>query len=73
MLCVAQRIVCAYTEAGLGHLAVVDLATGAAPLDTPFTQFASVRAHGDQAAFIAGAPAHPTSVVSSILRQAVGS
>ena len=59
-----NRIVCAYTEAGLGHLAVVDLATGALrPLDTPFTQFASVRAHGDQAAFIAGAPAHPTSVV----------
>ena len=59
-----DRIVCAYAEAGLGHSAVVDLATGALrPLDTPFTQFASVRAHGDQAAFIAGAPAHPTSVV----------
>ena len=59
-----NRIVCAYTEAGLGHLAVVDLATGALrPLDTPFAQFASVRAHGDQAAFIAGAPADPTSVV----------
>jgi dipeptidyl aminopeptidase/acylaminoacyl peptidase len=59
-----NRIVCAYTEAGLGHLAVVDLATGALrPLDTPFTQFASVRTHGDQAAFVAGAPAQPTSVV----------
>ena len=59
-----NRIVCAYIEAGLGHLAVVDLATGALrPLETPFTQFASVRAHGDHAAFIAGAPAHPTSVM----------
>jgi dipeptidyl aminopeptidase/acylaminoacyl peptidase len=52
------------TRAGLGHLAVVDLATGALrPLDTPFTQFASLRAYGDQAAFVAGAPAHPTGVV----------
>jgi dipeptidyl aminopeptidase/acylaminoacyl peptidase len=59
-----NRIVCAYTEAGLGRLAVIDLATGALhTLKTPFTQFASVRAHGDQAAFTAGAPAHPTSVV----------
>jgi dipeptidyl aminopeptidase/acylaminoacyl peptidase len=60
-----NRIVCACTEAGLGRLAVVDLPNGALrPFETPFTQFASVRAHGDQAAFIAGAPSHPTSVVA---------
>jgi dipeptidyl aminopeptidase/acylaminoacyl peptidase len=59
-----NRVVCAYTQAGLGRLAAVDFATGSLrPLDCPFTQFASVRAHGDQAAFIAGAPSHPTSVV----------
>jgi dipeptidyl aminopeptidase/acylaminoacyl peptidase len=59
-----ERIVCAYAEGGLGHLAVIDLTTGSLrPLDTPFTQFASLRAHGDQAAFIAGAPSHPGSVV----------
>ena len=59
-----DRIVCAYAEAGLGHLAVIDLTTGSLrALDTPFTQFASLRAHGDQAAFIAGAPSHPASVV----------
>jgi dipeptidyl aminopeptidase/acylaminoacyl peptidase len=59
-----NRIVCAYTQAGLGRLALVDLATGLLrQLDTPFTQFGSVRAHGDQAALIAGAPSHPTSVV----------
>ena len=59
-----DRIVCAYSEAGLGHLAVIDLTTGSLrSLDTPFTQFASLRAHGDQAAFIAGAPPHPASVV----------
>src|SRR5262249_32917258 len=64
-----NRIVCAYVEGGLGRLAVIDLATGALhPLETPFTQFASVRAHGDQAAFIAGAPDHPTSVVVVDLR-----
>ena len=40
-----DRIVCAYAEAGLGHLAVIDLTTGSLrPLDTPFTQFASLRA-----------------------------
>ncbi len=59
-----ERIVCAFAEAGLGHLAVIDLTTGSLhPLDTPFTQFASLRAHGDQAAFIAGAPTHAASVV----------
>ena len=59
-----DRIVCAYAEAGLGHLAVIDLTTGSLrPLDTPFTQFASLRAHGDRAAFIAGSPSHPASVV----------
>ena len=68
-LAARNRIVCAYVEGGLGRLAVIDLATGALhPLETPFTQFASVRAHGDQAAFIAGAPDHPTSVVVVDLR-----
>jgi dipeptidyl aminopeptidase/acylaminoacyl peptidase len=60
----SNRIVCSFVEAGLGKLAVIDLATGALRrLDTPFTQFASLRANGDQALFIAGAPSHPLSVV----------
>src|SRR6516164_6618555 len=59
-----DRIVCTYAEAGLGHLAVIDLTTDSLrPLDTPFMQFASLRAHDDQAVFIAGAPSHPASVV----------
>jgi dipeptidyl aminopeptidase/acylaminoacyl peptidase len=59
-----ERIVCAYAEGGLGHLAMIDLTTGSLrPLDTPFTQFASLRANGNQAAFIAGAPSHPACVV----------
>jgi dipeptidyl aminopeptidase/acylaminoacyl peptidase len=60
----SSRIVCSFVEAGLGRLAVIDLATGALRrLKTPFTQFASLRANGDQALFIAGAPSHPSSVV----------
>ena len=60
----SNRIVCSFVESGLGRLAVIDLATGALRrLDTPFTQFASLRANGDQALFIAGAPSHPSSVV----------
>jgi dipeptidyl aminopeptidase/acylaminoacyl peptidase len=60
----SDRIVCTYGESGLGHLAVIDLTTGSLrSIDTPFTQFASLRAHGDQAASIAGAPSHPASVV----------
>jgi dipeptidyl aminopeptidase/acylaminoacyl peptidase len=63
-----DRIVAAYTQGGLGHLAVIGLATGALhALDTPFSQFASLRVHRDQAAFVAGAPSHPTSVVVSDL------
>jgi dipeptidyl aminopeptidase/acylaminoacyl peptidase len=59
-----NRIVCSFVEAGLGRLAVIDRASGALRrLETPFTQFASVRANGDQALFIAGAPSRPSSVV----------
>jgi dipeptidyl aminopeptidase/acylaminoacyl peptidase len=59
------RIVCAYTQAGLGRLAVLDLAGGALrPIDTPFTEFGSVRAEGARVVFRAGAPDHPAGIVS---------
>lgn len=59
-----DRIVCSYTRAGLGKLALVELASGAfRDLETPFTQFASIRAAGDRAVAIAGAPSIPASVV----------
>ena len=59
-----DRIVCTYTQAGLGHLAVLDLPHGALrALDTPFTEFGSVRADGDRVVFRAGAPDHPASIV----------
>jgi dipeptidyl aminopeptidase/acylaminoacyl peptidase len=60
-----DRIVCAYSQGGLGRLATLDLARGTlTPLDLPFTEFGSVRAEGDRAVFRAGAPDHPASVVA---------
>ena len=59
-----DRVVCTYSQAGLGKLAVVDLTTGALQsVETPFTQFASVRASGDQVVVVAGAPSLATCVV----------
>jgi dipeptidyl aminopeptidase/acylaminoacyl peptidase len=59
-----DRIVCTYSEAGLGKLALIDLATGALqPIETPFTQFNSIRASGDRVVFVAGSPALPTGVI----------
>jgi dipeptidyl aminopeptidase/acylaminoacyl peptidase len=61
----ADRIVCAYSKAGLSRLAVLDLATGnLAPFETPFTEFGSVRADGERVVFRAGAPDHPASIVA---------
>ena len=59
----ARRIVCAYTTAGLGQLATLDLATGTLQaLETGFTEFGSVRADGNRAVFRGGAPNRPTSI-----------
>ena len=64
-----DRIVCTYSQAGLGKLALVDLATGTLQsIETPFTQFASVRASGDQVVFVAGAPSLATCVVEFDLK-----
>jgi dipeptidyl aminopeptidase/acylaminoacyl peptidase len=60
-----DRIVCAYSSGGLGHLAVLDLKDRALrTLETPFTEFGSVRAHGDTVMFRAGAPNHPVSIIA---------
>ena len=60
-----DRIVCAYSEAGLGKLAVLDLASETlTPLDTPFTEFGSLRANGNRVVFRAGAPDHPAGIVA---------
>jgi len=63
------RIVCAYTKAGLGQLAALDVASGSLqPIETPFTEFGSVRADGNHVVFRGGAPDRPTSIVSLDLR-----
>jgi dipeptidyl aminopeptidase/acylaminoacyl peptidase len=61
----SDRIVCAYSVAGLGRLAVLHLKDKSLqPIETPFTEFGSVRADGDRVAFRAGAPDHPVSFVA---------
>ena len=63
------RIVCAYSQHGLDRLAVLDLASGAlSPLDTPFSDFNSLRADGDRIVFRGGAPDRPASIVTLDLR-----
>ena len=60
----SERIVCAYSKAGLGQLAVLDLKGKVLrPFKTPFTEFSSVQINGDRAVFRAGASNHPASIV----------
>jgi dipeptidyl aminopeptidase/acylaminoacyl peptidase len=60
-----KRIVCAYSQGGLGGLAVLHLANETlTPIATPFTEFGWIRAAGDRAVFRAGAPDHPASIVA---------
>jgi dipeptidyl aminopeptidase/acylaminoacyl peptidase len=60
----ARRIVCAYTKAGLGQLAMLDLASGfLQAIETEFTEFGSVCADGGRVVFRGGAADRPTSIV----------
>jgi len=60
-----DRIVCSYSSSGLGRLAALDLASGVlTPIETPFTEFGSLRADGDRVVLRAGAPDHPASIVA---------
>jgi dienelactone hydrolase len=64
-----QRIVCTYSQGGLGCLAVLELANETlTPVATPFTEFGSMHAAGDRAVFRAGAPDHPPSIVALDLK-----
>jgi dipeptidyl aminopeptidase/acylaminoacyl peptidase len=61
----SERIVCTYSQNGLGCLAVLNLANETlTPVATPFMEFGSMRAVGDRAVFRAGAPDHPASIVA---------
>jgi hypothetical protein len=56
--------VCAYSTTGIDQLAVLDLRSGVLQLlETPFTEFNSVRADNKHAVCRAGAPNHPASIV----------
>ncbi|HXK33195.1 MAG TPA: prolyl oligopeptidase family serine peptidase, partial [Dehalococcoidia bacterium] len=49
------RIVCTYSQQGIGRLAVLDPASRAlTPLDLPFTSYGEVRASGDTVVVVAG-------------------
>lgn len=49
------RIVCTYSQQGIGRLAVLDPASRAlTPLDLPFTSYGEVRASGDTVVIVAG-------------------
>jgi dipeptidyl aminopeptidase/acylaminoacyl peptidase len=61
----ARRIVCAYTKAGLGQLALLDLTSESLQaIETGFTEFGSVCADGDRVAFRGGSSDRPTSIVT---------
>ncbi len=60
-----DRIVCAYTPAGLGRLAVLELTSKTLQaIETPFTEFSSIKADGERVTFRAAAPDLPTSIVA---------
>jgi dipeptidyl aminopeptidase/acylaminoacyl peptidase len=60
-----ERIVCTYSQRGIGYLAVLDLVNETlTSMATPFTEFGSMRAEGNRAVFRAGAPDHPASIVA---------
>jgi dipeptidyl aminopeptidase/acylaminoacyl peptidase len=59
-----ERIVCSYIRNGVGRLAAIDLTTGAfTPIETPYTDISSLRAHGDRVVFRGAAAALPGSIV----------
>src|SRR5262249_12148133 len=59
-----DRIVCTFARGGLWTLATIDLRSRTLrTIETPFTEFGSVRAEGESVVFRAGAPALPGCIV----------
>jgi dipeptidyl aminopeptidase/acylaminoacyl peptidase len=59
------RIVCTYSQAGIGHLAIIDMVTAnLRRVETAFTDFGSLRADGDHVVFRASAPTLPSCIAS---------
>jgi dipeptidyl aminopeptidase/acylaminoacyl peptidase len=60
----ANRIICAYTQQGVWHLASIDTATGGLEkIETPYTSIEFVRAASGRAVFLGASASEPTSVV----------
>jgi dipeptidyl aminopeptidase/acylaminoacyl peptidase len=60
----AGRIVCAYAQGGIWHLASINMATGRCEeITTPYTSIGSVQAVSERVVFVAASPTEPTSVV----------
>ena len=61
----ARRLICAPSSRGIEQLATLDLDSGKlTPIDTPYTEFDSIRADGDRVVFRGGSPNTPLSIVS---------
>ncbi len=61
----AGRTACAYTDAGVWRLALLDSATGTlTPLEIPYTEISNVRATVEHVYFLGGAPDRPASIVA---------
>ena len=59
-----QRLVCAYSQDGTGHLASVDVASGQlTPLETPYTAFDYIQVAGEKVLFNGGAPDRASALV----------
>jgi dipeptidyl aminopeptidase/acylaminoacyl peptidase len=76
-----RRIVCAYTQQGIWHLAQIDTITKAfTPISTPYTDISQVCAARGVAVFLGGSPTEARSVVrldldtlqTQVLRRSVG-
>jgi dipeptidyl aminopeptidase/acylaminoacyl peptidase len=60
-----RRLVSSYASKGSGHLAVLDLDSGKlTPIETPYTDFSSIRAEGDRVVFRGASAVLPPGIVS---------
>ena len=59
-----DRILCTYTQNGIGHLATLDLTSRElAPISCPYTSIAGLQVTHNQAAFVGGSATEPAAIV----------
>ena len=59
-----DRILCTYTQNGIGHLATLDLTSRElAPISCPYTSIAGLQVTHNQAAFVGGSATEPSAIV----------